>query len=513
MVRKILNKGFKKYLNFQHRRVQRYIETPHPVQDAWLERLVQTAKYTQWGRTFGFKHIKNGDDFAKQVPVQDYESLKPYIKRMMYGEKDVLWSGAVKWYSKSSGTTSDKSKFIPVTSVNLKFCHIRGSWDTMSILYQNNPNARQFENKSLIMGGSLEPFQPYPKTKFGDVSAILIHHMPVVARPFYTPDVDTALMSNFEEKIERMARIVGQEKDLVMIGGVPTWTIVLFKRILELTGKQNMLEVWPNLQAYVHGGVNFEPYREQFKQFIPSSKFIYQEVYNASEGYFAIQNDPKEKDMLLLLDNGVYYEFLPMEEWGNENPETIQLKDVEIGKNYALVISTNSGLWRYLIGDTVTFTSTYPFKVKITGRTKQYINAFGEEVMVSNTDKALTLACEQTGAMVSDYTVAPIYLSGNQKGGHEWLVEFEKLPKNLNNFTNCLDQNLQHINSDYEAKRFKDMALEKLRLQAIPKGSFNKWLKMKGKLGGQHKVPRLSNNRKYVDDILSYIDANREIIK
>jgi hypothetical protein len=339
---------------------------------------------------------------------------------------------------------------------------------------------------------------------------VMISQMPFFVRPFFTPDFETALMPDFEKKIERMAGICSRE-DVVMLGGVPTWTVVLFRRILELTGKQNMLEVWPNLQAYIHGGVSFTPYREQFRKFFPSEKVSYQEIYNASEGYFAIQNDFTAKDMLLLLDNGVYYEFLPMEEWHKEYPKAIPLEAVEVGKNYAIVISTNAGLWRYKIGDTVTFTSVLPYKIKITGRTRQFVNAFGEEVMVDNTDRTLSETCKATGAIVLEYTVAPVYFKGSGKGGHEWLVEFERKPADLKYFSQLLDKNLQRINSDYEAKRYRNLALEPLRLRPVPPGTFHKWLKMKGKYGGQHKVPRLSNERSYVDEILTFLEEQEQV--
>lgn len=504
-MRKWINKSFHWYYSQRIQRIQDFKDHPHKVQEALLFQFFQATKHTEWGKKYDYKSIKSPEEFANRVPIQDYESLKPYIQRMMHGEKDVLWSGRVKWFSKSSGTTSDKSKFIPVSSQNLKQCHIRGTWDTMNLFYNKHPNARQFECKSLLMGGSIKAFEPYPKTLYGDVSAIMIEHMPYVARPFFTPDFETALMDDFEAKIERMVKIVSQEKDMVMIGGVPSWTVVLFRKILEYTGKNNLLELWPNLELYVHGGVSFTPYQKQFQDFIPSDKMKYMEIYNASEGYFAIQDDLESDDMLLLLNNGVYYEFLPPEEWYKPNPQAIPLRAVQTGVNYAIVISTNSGLWRYILGDTIQFTSTNPYKIKITGRTKQYVNAFGEEVMVSNTDKAIAETCKTLNAAVAEYTVAPIYFNGRKKGGHEWIIEFEKRPNNIQAFNNLLDQNLQKINSDYEAKRFKGMALEQLKLRVVSKGTFHRWLKSKGKYGGQNKVPRLCNHRKYIDEIISFV--------
>lgn len=511
-MRKIANSLFRQYLRFRMRHIKRYMIDPHEVQQYWLERLLLTARDTEWGSKYSFSSIKSHRQFSNRIPVQDYDSLKPYIERMMLGEKDVLWNGRVRYFSKSSGTTNDKSKFIPVSSQNLKFCHIGGTWDTTTFFYDQRPDAQLFQRKSMLMGGCLNQYEHFHKTFIGDVSAVMLDRMPWVAKPFFTPDFETALLPDFEEKIDRMAERCSQE-DVVMIGGVPTWTVVLFRRMLEITGKQNMLEVWPNFQAYIHGGVGFTPYREQFRQFFPETdsfgknQVSYQEIYNASEGYFAIQNDFDSDDMLLLLDNGIYYEFLPMEEWNKDHPKAIPLEAVKIGENYAIVISTNSGLWRYTPGDTVVFTSTFPYKIKITGRTRQFVNAFGEEVMVENTDKALALTCCSTGASVLEYTVAPVFLKGTAKGGHEWLIEFEKAPANIEHFTHLLDQNLQQINSDYEAKRYRNMALKELVLRSMPNGTFHNWLKMKGKYGGQHKVPRLSNERKYVEEILAFLDG------
>lgn len=504
-MKKLVNRLFKEYYKLRIKRIKRYMEHPHRVQHAVWKGLVQMAKKTEWGHRYDYKSLKTPAEFAARVPIQDYDSLKPYIQSMMHGKQDVLWHGEVRWFSKSSGTTNDKSKFIPVSIENLKQCHIRGTWDTMTFFYDQRPDAKQFECKSLLMGGSLSHFEPHPRTTFGDVSAVMMHNMPWVARPFFTPDFETALMDNFEEKIERIAQITSREKELVMLGGVPTWTIVLFRRVLEITGAKSLLDVWPNLQGYIHGGVSFTPYKKQFQQLLPSKDISYQEIYNASEGYFGVQNQFDEDGMLLLLENGIYYEFLPMSEWNKEFPKAIPLHKVEKGKTYALIISTNSGLWRYAPGDTITFLSTKPYKIKVTGRTKQFVNAFGEEVMVENTDKALAKTCNELDAIVSDYTVAPIYFQGAGKGGHEWLVEFEKMPPNLHHFNRLLDENLQRINSDYEAKRYRGMALEQLRLHPVARGTFHNWLKSKGKYGGQHKVPRLSNDRRYVDEILDFL--------
>lgn len=505
-MKKLVNNIFREYYKHRMKRIERYMREPEPRQQAIFKKLISSAKRTIWGKEHDFKSIKTYQDFTNRVPIQNYESLEPYINRMMHGEWDVLWNGQVHWFSKSSGTTSHRSKFLPVSHENLKECHIKGTWDTMTFFYNQCPDARMFECKSLLMGGSLTQYEHCKETTFGDVSAIMINNMPKVARPFFTPDFETALMDNFEEKIEKIAQITAREKEMVMIGGVPTWTLVLFRRILEITGAENILEVWPNLQGYIHGGVSFTPHRKQFERMLPSDKINYQEIYNASEGYFAAQNDFSEEGMLLLIDNGIFFEFLPQKEWGNENPKAIPLEAVELGKTYGLVISTNAGLWRYTPGDTVEFTSLYPHKIKVKGRMTQFVNAFGEEVIVENTDKAIALTCQELDATVREYTVAPIYFEEGKKGGHEWIIEFEKSPLNLENFNNLLDENLQKINSDYEAKRYKNMALKQLRMNPVPKGTFHDWLRAKGKYGGQHKVPRLANDRRYIDEILGFME-------
>lgn len=499
-----LNHIMRYVLKKRMRRVRYFSEHPHIVQSAMLSQFVNTARHTEWGRIHDFKNIKNATQFAQNVPVQDYETLKPYINRMMHGESDILWNGQVKWYSKSSGTTNDKSKFIPVTINNLKTCHLKGGWDTSSLIYNARPQTQGFAGKMLLMGGTYESFAPYPQTYFGDVSAIMIHHLPSVANFIYAPSIDIAMMPNFEQKIERMAQALIKE-DMRSIGGVPTWTVVLLQKVLEMTGKSHIADVWPNLEVYIHGGVGFDPYRETFKQLIGKEDFTYWEIYNASEGFFATQSEFGADDMLLLLNNGVYYEFLPESEWFSSNPRAIPLSEVEVGKHYAPVITTNAGLWRYMPGDTVLFTSVKPYKIKVSGRTKQFVNAFGEEVMVANTDKALAETCAALGASVSEYTVAPIYFEGKNKGGHEWIIEFEREPPDLEDFNLRLDTTLQRINSDYEAKRFKNMAMERLRMRHVPRGTFHSWLKAKGKYGGQCKVPRLANHRQYVEEILRFI--------
>ena len=501
---KVLNSIISLALKPRIKTIERYMKDPSSVQDMWLDILIKKSKNTEWGKNHGFNDKMKSIDFKNAVPLSDYEQLKPHINRMMLGEPDILWPGKINWYSKSSGTTNDKSKFIPVSSENLKHCHHKGSHDTMAMWYHSNPSTALLKNgKGLIMGGSLQNFKENPDTVIGDVSAIMLKNMPFYAKYFHTPSLEIALMNDWESKIDLMAREVMKE-NVTNIGGVPTWTIVLFRKILELSGKKNILEVFPNFELYMHGGVSFLPYKEQFNSFFQSDKVQFREIYNASEGFFAAQFD-QNQGMLLLLDNGIYYEFIPMSEFGNEHPTVLSINQVELDTNYAMLISTNSGLWRYVIGDTVKFTSLYPHKIQVTGRTKHFINVFGEEVMIENTDKALANTCEKTAAVVSEYTVGPIYLTEG-KGGHEWVIEFEKEPVSLTEFTEILDKELQNINSDYEAKRYKSIALEQLIIRKVPNGSFHQWLKSKGKFGGQHKVPRLSNERKYVEELKMYFE-------
>ncbi len=505
--RYLTNQGVAQYLKWRYKRLRRLMTRPHESQDTVLQKLLQTASGTEIGRMYRFNSIRTKEAFRDRLPVWDYEDTKPYIQRMMRGEKDVLWNGRVSWYSKSSGTTDDKSKFIPVPKENLYGCHIRGTWDTVTLLYQHDPGLEFFARKSLVMGGSMGRYEANPSTRYGDISALMIHHMPMIGRPFYAPDFRIALLSDWEEKIERTAAATIQDREIVMFGGVPTWNLVLFKRLLKESGASNMLEIWPNLKAYVHGGVGFEPYREQFKTLIPREDFLYMEVYNASEGYFAVSDIPGSQDLLLLVDNSVYYEFIEINDYfSGDTDKTIPLEDVKPGIQYAIVISTNAGLWRYTPGDTVIFTSTKPYRIRITGRTKQFVNAFGEEVIVANTDLALAQTCRAFNAVVGEYTVAPIYLSMEGKGGHQWIIEFEKEPADLASFRTHLDLNLQKLNSDYEAKRTKSLALDELRMINVPRGTFLRWMGSKGKLGGQNKVPRLANHRKFVDEILNFLE-------
>lgn len=501
----IINLIMKQYLSRRMKRIEGYMTNPEEVQERWFLRLLDRARDTEQGKRWGFADIRTHEQFARIVPAQDYDAVKNDIARMMRGESNVLWPNEINWYSKSSGTTSDKSKFIPTPYGNIFNCHIAGAWDTVALLYANKPDMQAFRYKHLAVPGSYQHLPEYPKTCFGDVSAILVEHMPTIGRQFYTPDTQTNLLSNFEEKLHRIAEITSKQQDICLFGGVPTWLIVLFRMILEKTGKQNMLEVWPHLQAYMHGGVGFEPYRDTFRELIPSDDFAYQEVYNASEGFFGAQCDLSQNDLLLFADNGVFYEFVPTSEWDKDHPKTVLLSDVKIGENYSVMISANNGLFRYQLGDTVTFTRRYPFCFKITGRTKQFINAFGEEVMVGDADKAISETCRQTNASVTEYTAAPVYFSAEKsRGGHEWVMEFEKEPENMEHFVQILDESLQRINSDYEAKRYKGIALERLRISPVPKGTFIRWMRARGKFGNQNKVPRLANHRQYIEDLIRF---------
>ncbi len=502
----VFNYGISQFLKLRYKRIQRMKENPIELQQAVFQKLVNNMQSTWYGKQFQFRTIRNYKQFAERLPSTDYETLKPYINRMMMGERDLLVNGSVKWYSKSSGTTNDKSKFIPVPRENLYGCHIRGSWDTVTILYHHDPTIRLFAGKNLVMGGSIQKvLNSTQNSRTGDISAIMLHHIPSIAKPFYAPDTGIALMENWEEKIRYTANYLLKERDLVMFGGVPTWNLVLFKLLLEETKASNLLEIFPNLRAYIHGGVGFEPYREEFQKLLPADDFLYLEVYNASEGYFAASDEPNSKDMFLLVDNSIFYEFIDLVDYNKNNMRIIPLEGVEIGIDYVMVVSTNSGLWRYIPGDTVSFTSVKPFRLRISGRTQQFVNAFGEEVIVSNTDLALAMTCKDLGVIANEYTVAPVYLSTTQRGKHQWLIEFDVPPKDLKHFAKVLDENLQKLNSDYEAKRSKSLALNCLSVTILKKDTFHQWLRSKGKLGGQNKIPRLSNDRRVIDEVLQFI--------
>lgn len=484
--------------------IENFKQNPLTVQDSIFRQLIEAGKKTEFGKEFNFSKITTYEEFAKQVPISEYEGLKPYIDKTMKGTQNVIWNTDIEWFSKSSGTTSSRSKYIPVTTESLEECHFKGGKDMISLFLSNYPDSKIFLGKSLTIGGTLEtnPLNPDGIARAGDISAVIMQNLPIWAQFVRTPSLETALMGEWEAKIDKMARETMNE-NVTSIAGVPTWTIVLIQKILELKKAKNILEVWPNLEVFFHGAVAFGPYRKLFKELIPSEKMHYMETYNASEGFFGLQDQKDSDELLLLLDYGIFYEFIPMEELDKENPQVISLADVKIGKNYALVISTNAGLWRYKIGDTIKFTSIYPFRFHVSGRTRHFINAFGEEVIVENAEKAIALACEATGATISNFTAAPVYFdSSGSKGAHEWVIEFLKAPEDMNRFNELLDQSLRSINSDYDAKRHKDLALTAPIIHKAPNGLFQSWLGKKGKLGGQHKVPRLSNNREYLDEIL-----------
>ncbi len=500
----IVNSLFNWYMKKRIHQIELFMKYPLDVQDEWLHTLISSAENTEWGKRYDYKSILTVEQFKERVPLQNYDTLKPYIERMLQGEQNILWPSEIKWFAKSSGTTSDRSKFIPVSEEALEECHFKGGKDMLSIYCNNRPNAQMFTGKGLVLGGSHQINQLCEDIHYGDLSAVLIKNLPAWAEYYRTPNIAIALMDNYEEKMDRMADATIKE-NVTSISGVPTWTIVLAKKVMEITGATNLLEVWPNLEAYFHGAVNFNPYRQQFKELIPSTEMYYLETYNASEGFFGIQDQFESEELLLMLDYGIYYEFLPIENVDEENPTTLSLDDVVLHKNYAIIISTNAGLWRYMIGDTVQFTSLSPFRIKITGRTKHFINAFGEELIIDNAENALIEACRVTSAKIRDYTAAPIYFTGENTGGHEWVIEFEEQPTDFEQFVDVLDQTLRDINSDYDAKRFNDMAIVRPKVHNAAPHTFYKWLKEKGKLGGQHKVPRLANNREYIDEILKLL--------
>ncbi len=484
------------------RTISQYDNHAEELQRRVMARLVRRAAGTDWGRAHKFSDIKDYADFAAAMPVGTYDDLKGFIDRMRHGERDVLWPGQVKWYAKSSGTTNDKSKFIPVSRDGLYDTHYAGGRDAVALYLRNYPKSRLFSGRALILGGSHAPNYNLPQSLVGDLSAILIENTGRFVEHFRTPSKEVALLSDFEEKRDRIARIA-MTQHVTNLSGVPSWMMAVLNRVLELSGKESIDEVWPDLEVFFHGGVAFTPYREQYARLIRSPKMHYMETYNASEGFFGLQDDPADRAMKLMLDYGVFYEFIPLEEVGKTEPHVVPLWNVEPGRNYAMVISTSCGLWRYEIGDTVRFTSVNPYKFVISGRTKSFINAFGEELIVDNAEKGLQQACAETGAVVNEYTAAPVFMDEAGKCRHQWVVEFAKAPADLERFADVLDHALQTINSDYEAKRYKDITLQRLEVIAAPVGLFADWLKSRGKLGGQHKVPRLANDRKIIDQVLA----------
>ena len=474
---------------------------PEEVQIETFIELIQAAKDTEWGKEHKYKTIDSIDDFKNQVPIQEYDDIKPYINKLRNGERNILWPGDIKWFAKSSGTTNDKSKFIPVSEESLEDCHFRGGKDIIAIYSSIFPDNGILKGKTLVLGGSHQIDNFNNNSYFGDLSAVMIENLPFWAKFLRAPSQEVALLSDWEEKIEKMANEAIQE-DITSIAGVPSWTLVLLKYILEKTGKDNLLDVWPNLELFIHGGVSFKPYKKQFDKLISGRKLRYLETYNASEGFFAIQNDLDSDDMMLMLDYGVFYEFQEINEYLKKSNKTLTIGEVELNKNYAIIITTNGGLWRYIIGDTVMFTNKHPYKIKITGRLKHFINTFGEELIIDNADKAIEIAAKKTNCEIKEYTAAPIFPSDSSLGGHEWIFEFAKTPENISFFADILDNALKSLNSDYEAKRYKNMTIAFPKIHVAKQDLFYDWMKNRGKLGGQNKVPRLANNRIYIDELI-----------
>ncbi len=486
--------------------IELFRDHPHEAQLEVFHKLVQSARYTEWGRKHDYAGIQSPDEFRARVPLQDYAQVKPWVDRMRAGEQNLLWPTDIRWFAKSSGTTTAKSKFIPVSREALEECHYKGGKDLLALHFAMQPNSRLYQGMSMVVGGSsaTEPLRQDAYT--GDLSAIIIRNLPIWVEVRRTPVIETALMENWEQKVERMARETMRE-DVRSIAGVPSWTQVVLKRVLELTGKQHLLEVWPNLELFMHGGVSFRPYREQFHKLFPSPDMNYLEAYNASEGFFGITDMYGADDMLLMLDYGIFFEFIPMQDLHRDQPPTKLLHEVEAGEDYALVISTNAGLWRYMPGDTVRFTSTEPYRVQVSGRTRSFINAFGEELIVENADRGIQAACRATGAEVSEYTAGPVYMNELARGGHEWAIEFDRAPDDLDAFTTVLDATMRALNSDYEAKRSTGIVLQRPIVHALAQGTFHHWMKQRGKLGGQHKVPRLCNDRAILEQLLQHVAA------
>ncbi|MCB9361457.1 MAG: GH3 auxin-responsive promoter family protein [Flavobacteriales bacterium] len=500
----IINSVFSWIIKQRIHQMELFIKYPAEVQNELLLELIKTAKNTEWGKKHNYSNIRSYNEFKKNVPLQDYESLKTDILRIKEGEQNILWPTEIKWFAKSSGTVTGKSKFIPVSKEALIDCHYKGGKDLLSIYHNNHPDSKLILGKVLVVGGSSQINQLNSGSYTGDLSAIIMKNFPFWVEQRRVPNMEVALMAEWEEKIEKMAISTAKE-DVSNISGVPSWTLILLQKILEITKANNIAEVWPNLEMYMHGGVNFLPYKNQFNQLMGGNQLNYYENYNASEGFFGLQDQSNSDEMLLMLDYGIFYEFIPIEYTAEEQPNTLILEEVELNKNYEVVISTNAGLWRYRVGDTVKFTSLSPYRIQVTGRTKHFINAFGEELIIENAEMALAIACQKTKSSIRDYTVAPIYIENKRNGKHQWLIEFEVQPNNLDYFIEILDNGLKSLNSDYEAKRYKNLILALLEVISLPEGTFYRWMKENNKLGGQHKVPRLSNNRNIVDQILKMV--------
>lgn len=495
----LLNSLIKLFYAKRLEKIDLFRKEPEKVQQATLKELLNAAKYTEWGKRYEFSSINDAKTFAERIPLQNYESLKEDIDRVRKGESNIFWATSIKWFAKSSGTTSAVSKFIPVSKEALDDCHYRGGKDIIAFFAQQRPDSNIFAGKGLTLGGSYHGSNDI--SYYGDLSAILIENAPYWTSFIRTPKSDIALIDDWETKLAEITKVALQT-NVTSFLGVPSWNLVLIRNILKESGAKNLLEVWPNLELFIHGGVSFTPYKEQYKALIPSDAMNYLETYNASEGFFAIQDDLTDNSMLLMLDYGIFYEFVPLDELAKESPKAITIGEVEINKNYAIVISTNAGLWRYMIGDTIMFTSLYPHKIKITGRTKLFINAFGEEIIIDNTEKALAVACKESEAIIKEYTAAPVFMGDNEQGTHEWVIEFETEPNDFQHFCKILDKALQNVNSDYAAKRYKDITLRFPTFHKARRGLFYDWMKSRDKLGGQNKVPRLSNERHFVEELV-----------
>jgi hypothetical protein len=503
---KFINSLVSWFIKKRLHQIDLFIRYPIEVQHELFNKLIEYGKQTEWGNTFGYKKIKSISDFQKYVPISRYDDIKHYIDRIKKGEKKVLWPTEIKWFAKSSGTTSDKSKYIPISNESLEDCHYKAGKDMLAIYCNNYPETKIFTSKGIAMGGSqsineIEGSDYYA----GDLSAILMKNLPFWAELLRTPEISIALMDEWEEKILQIASATKND-NIVHLSGVPSWSILLLEQVLSISKKQYINEVWTDFEVYFHGGVNFTPYKDRFFEMFSDKKPRLMEIYNASEGFLALEDQAGTNELLLMLDYGIFYEFIPLDELENEHPQALLLNEVQLGTQYAIVISTNGGLWRYLIGDTVIFTSLYPFRIKITGRTKSFINIAGEELMVENAERAISEACSKTHAIIDEFTVGPIYSNGITKSKHQWLIEFKTLPNDITFFTEILDNALKHLNSDYEAKRYKNMILDTPDVITVPNGTFYKWLKQNGKLGGQHKVPRLSNNNTLITQIQSIIE-------
>ena len=489
--------------------IELFRKYPFETQKEVLFTILARASQTEWGRKYDFNSIESADKFRQRIPVQTYEDFAPVVERMRNGESNIAWPGEIKWFAKSSGTTDTKSKFIPISQESLEECHFRGGKDILAIYSSINSETGLFKGKGLTLGGSHRVNSFSNDSLYGDLSAILIQNAPFWVDIIRTPKAEIALIEDFEVKLARIAEATVDE-NVTSLSGVPSWYLVMLRHVLDYTGKQNILEIWPDLEVFFHGGISFEPYREIYRELIPSDRMKYMETYNASEGFFGLQDDLSSRDLLLMLDYGVFYEFIPADQANSKNPTALHIGEVQTGVNYALVISTNGGLWRYMIGDTIMFTSLYPHKFRITGRTKHFINAFGEEVIIDNAEKAIVTACRETGAIVAEYTAGPVYMGTKTKGSHEWIIEFEKEPASLETFRDALDAGLQSVNSDYEAKRFHDVTLLPPVIRPVPKGTFMQWFREKNKLGGQNKMPRLANNREFIEDFYRIAGINKE---